>query len=49
MIPLLVTICCDNSGLLGVMTLKSPGGVFALKVFPIREQITMLTLFFTAY
>ena len=29
-VPLLVTACCDNSGFLGVVTLKSPGGVFAV-------------------
>ena len=27
MIPLLVTACFDNSGLSGVVTLNSPGGV----------------------
>ena len=45
MISLLLTACCDNSGFLGVVILKLPGGVFALKVFPIRKQITMSTLF----
>ena len=37
----LVTACCDNSGFLGVVVLKSPDEVFALEVFPIRKQITM--------
>ena len=32
----------DNSRFLGVVTLKSPGGVFVLVVFPIRKQITDL-------
>ena len=32
-----------------MVTLNSPGGVFALEVFPIRKQITMLTLFFAAF
>ena len=36
----LVTACCDNSGFLGVVVLKSPDEVFALEVFPIRKQIT---------
>ena len=27
---LLVTACFDNNGFLGVVTLKSPGGVFAM-------------------
>ena len=31
------------------MTLKSPGGIFALEVFPIRKQITVSTLFSAAY
>ena len=44
MIPLLVTACCDNSGFLGVMTLNSLGGVFALEVFPICKQISVSTL-----
>ena len=48
-IPLLVTTCCDNSEFSRVMTLKSSSGVFALKVFPIRKQITLSTLFSTAY
>ena len=26
----LITVCFDNSGFLGVVTLKSPGGVFAV-------------------
>ena len=46
---LLVTACCDNSGFSGVVTLKSPGGVFALEVFLIRKQITMSTLFSAEY
>ena len=33
-IPLLVTNCCDNSGFSGVVTLKSPGRVLALRFFP---------------
>ena len=49
MIPLLVTACCDNSGFSGVVTLKSPGGVFALEDFLIRKQITASTLFSVAY
>ena len=32
-----------------MLTLKSPGGVFALEVFPIRKQITVSTLFSTAF
>ena len=32
-----------------MVTLKSPGGVFALEVFPIRKQITVSTLFSTAF
>ena len=37
----------DNSGFLGVMTLKSPGGGgFALVVFPIRKQITCVKFIF---
>ena len=32
-----------------MVTLKSPGGVFVLKVFPIRKQIIVLTLFSAAY
>ena len=49
MIPLLVTACCGNSGFSGVVTLKSPGGVFALEDFLIRKQITVSTLFSVAY
>ena len=49
MIPLLVTTCFDNSGFLGVVILKFSGGVFALKVFPIRKQITVSILFSAAY
>ena len=44
-ILLLVTTCCDDSGISGVVTLKSPGGVFAVLVFPIRKQITVLFIF----
>ena len=44
-VKFLVTACCDNSGISGVMTLKSPGGVFAVLVFPIRKQITVLIYF----
>ena len=44
-IPLLVTACFDNSGFSGVVTLKSPSGVFAVLVFPIRKQITVLIYF----
>ena len=33
----LITTCCDNSGILGVVTLKSHGGIFAVLVFPIRK------------
>ena len=43
------TVYCDNSEFLGVVILKSPGGVFALEVFPIRKQINMSTLFSAAY
>ena len=32
-----------------MMTLKSPDKVFALEVFPIRKQITVSTLFSTAF
>ena len=32
-----------------MVTLNSPGGVFALEVFPIRKQITVLNLFFAAF
>ena len=45
MIPLLVTACCDNSEFSGVVTLKLPGGVFVVLVFPIRKQITMSIYF----
>ena len=31
------------------MTLKSPGEVFALEVFPIHKQITVSTLVSAAY
>ena len=48
-ISLLVTAYCDNSRFMGVVTLKSSGGVFALEVFLIRKQITLSTLFFAAY
>ena len=44
-IPLLVTAYCDNNGFSGVVTLKSPDGVFAVLVFPIRKQITMSIYF----
>jgi len=30
------------------MTLKSPGGIFVVLVFPIRKQITMFNLIFAA-
>ena len=36
----------DNSGFLGVMTLKLPRGGFALVVFPIRKQITCVKFIF---
>ena len=45
MIPLLVTAYCDNSGILGVVTLKSLDEIFAVLVFPIRKQITMSIYF----
>ena len=45
MIPLLITVCYDNNGFSGVVTLKSPGGVFVLEVFPIRKQIIVLNYF----
>ena len=48
-IPLLVTACCDNSGFSGVVTLNSFDGVFALELFPIHKQITISTLFSTAF
>ena len=38
-IPLLVIACFDNNGFLGMVTLKSFGGVFAMLVFPIVKQI----------
>ena len=44
-IPLLVTACYDNSIFSGVVTLKSPSGVFAMLVFSIRRQITMSICF----
>ena len=44
-IPLLVTACCDNNGVSGVVTWKSPDGVFAVRFFPIRKQITVLFIF----
>ena len=43
----LIVACCDNSGFSGMVTLKSPGGVFALEIFPIRKQITVSMLFST--
>ena len=46
---LLVTAYFDNSGFSGVVTLNSPGGVFALEVFPIRKQITVSNLIFAAF
>ena len=49
MIPLLVNAYCDNSGLSRMLTLKSPGGVFVLEVFPIRKQIIVSTLISVAY
>ena len=49
MIPLLVIACCDNSGFLGVMNLKSSDGVFALEVFPTWKQIIVSTLFSAAF
>ena len=49
MISLLVTACFDNSGLSGVRILKSPCGVFAVLVFPIRKQITVLIYFSRDY
>ena len=33
-IPLLVTACCDNSRVSGVVTYISPGGVFAVRFSP---------------
>ena len=44
-IPLLVTACYDNSRVSGVVIWKSPGGVFAIRFFPIRKQITVLFIF----
>ena len=44
-IPLLVTTYCDNSRVSGVVTWKSLGGVFAVRFFPIRKQITVLFIF----
>ena len=32
-----------------MVTLNSPGGVFALEVFPIRKQITVSNLIFAAF
>ena len=47
-IPLLVTACCDNSGVSGVVTQKSPGGVFAIKFSPFVNK-SPCHLFFAAY
>ena len=47
--PTLVTVCFDNSGFSRVVTLNSPGGVFASEVFPIYKQITMSNLFFPTF
>ena len=44
-ILLLVTAYCDNSGVSGVVTWKSSGGVFAVRFFLIRKPITMLFIF----
>ena len=44
-IPLLVTACFDNGEFLGVVNLKSPGGVFAMQVFSIHKQITVSIYF----
>ena len=44
-IPLLVTTYCDNSRVSGMVTWKSLGGVFAVRFFPIRKQITVLFIF----
>ena len=41
----IVTACCDNSGFMGVVTLKSLGVVFAVFVFPICKQITVSIYF----
>ena len=39
----------DNGGFLGVVTLKSPSGVFDLVVFPILKQITVSNLISAAF
>ena len=44
-IPLLVTACCDNSGVSGVVTWKSPGGVFPVRFFLICKPIIVLFIF----
>ena len=46
-IPLLVTACCDNSRVSGVVTRKSPGGVFAIRFSPFVNK-SPCYLFFTA-
>ena len=47
-IPLLVTACCDNSGVSGVVTWKSPDGVFAIRFFSFINK-SPCHLFSTAY
>ena len=46
-IPLLVIACCDNSGVSGVVTWKSSGGVFAVRFFPFVNK-SPCYLFFAA-
>ena len=42
---LLVTACCDNNGVSGVVTWKSLGGVFVVRFFPIYKKITVSFIF----
>ena len=46
---LLVTACFDNSGLSGVMTLNSPGGVLPWWFFPFVNKSSVLYLFYVAF
>ena len=39
MISLLITACCDNSGVSRVVTLKSPDGVFADRFSDVGQNI----------
>ena len=46
---LLVTVCFDNSGFLGVVTLNSPGGVLPWWFFPFVNKSPVSILFSTAF